>query len=90
MKYETQRVAYPFFAVAMALFALQVLFGIMAATVYVMPEFLAEAMPFHIIRMSHTNLLIVWLLMGFMGCTYYLMPEEAEAEILERRGIARC
>ncbi len=81
MKYETQRVAYWFFAVAMALFALQVVFGIMAATVYVMPEFLAEAMPFHIIRMSHTNLLIVWLLLGFMGSTYYLMPEEAEAEI---------
>ncbi len=81
MKYETQRVAYWFFAVAMALFALQVLFGILAATVYVMPEFMAEAMPFHIMRMSHTNLLVVWLLMAFMGCTYYLMPEEAEAEI---------
>ena len=81
MKYETQRVAYPFFAVAMALFALQILFGILAATVYIMPEFLSEAMPFHIMRMSHTNLLVVWLLMGFMGCTYYLMPEEAEQEI---------
>ncbi len=34
MKYETQRVAYPFFAVAMALFALQIMFGIMTATVY--------------------------------------------------------
>ena len=81
MKYETQRVAYPFFVVAMALFTLQVVFGIMAATVYIMPEFLSEAMPFHIMRMSHTNLLIVWLLMGFMGSTYYLMPEEAETEI---------
>ncbi|MDZ7811530.1 MAG: cbb3-type cytochrome c oxidase subunit I [Arhodomonas sp.] len=40
-----------------------------------------EAMPFHIMRMSHTNLLIVWLLIGFMGCTYYLLPEEAETEI---------
>lgn len=81
MKYKTQWVAYPFFAVAMALFFLQLVFGIMAGIVYVAPEFLAEAMPFHIIRMSHTNLLIVWLLIGFMGATYYLMPEEAETEI---------
>ncbi len=81
MKYETQKVALPFFAVAMALFALQIVFGILAATVYVVPEFLAEAMPFHIMRMSHTNLLLVWLLIAFMGCTYYLLPEETETDI---------
>ena len=81
MKYETQRVALPFFAVAMALFALQVIFGILAATVYILPEFMVDLVPFHIMRMSHTNLLIVWLLMGFMGCTYFLLPEEAETEI---------
>ena len=81
MKYETQKVALPFFMVAMALFALQIIFGLLAATVYVWPEFMASAMPFNIMRASHTNLLIVWLLIGFMGCTYYLMPEEAEREI---------
>jgi nitric oxide reductase subunit B len=81
MKYATQRVALPFFALALALFALQVTFGILAATVYVLPEFLVDYVPFHIMRMSHTNLLIVWLLIGFMGCTYYLLPEEAESEI---------
>ena len=81
MKYETQRVAYPFFMVAMALFALQLVFGTLGAIVYVAPGFLSEAMPFHIMRTSHTNLLLVWLLIGFMGCTYYLMPEEAENEI---------
>lgn len=81
MKYETQKVALPFFMVAMALFTLQVVFGLLAATVYVWPNFMAELMPFNIMRVSHTNLLIVWLLLGFMGCTYYLMPEEAEQEI---------
>lgn len=81
MKYETQRVALPFFMVAMALFALQLVFGLLAATVYAWPNFMAEVMPFNVIRVSHTNLLIVWLLIGFMGATYYLMPEEAEREI---------
>ncbi|WP_018233944.1 cbb3-type cytochrome c oxidase subunit I [Thioalkalivibrio thiocyanodenitrificans] len=81
MKYETQKVALPFFMVAMALFALQLIFGLLGAIAYVAPNFLAEAMPFNIMRTSHTNLLLVWLLIGFMGCTYYLMPEEAEHEI---------
>jgi nitric oxide reductase subunit B len=81
MKYETQRVAYPFFIMAMALFAAQVTFGLLAGIVFVLPNFMAEFMPFNIIRTSHTNLLIVWLLIGFMGATYYLMPEEAETEI---------
>jgi nitric oxide reductase subunit B len=81
MKYETQRVAYPFFIMAMALFAAQVSFGLLSGLVFVWPNFLAEAMPFNIMRTSHTNLLIVWLLIGFMGATYYLMPEEAETEI---------
>jgi nitric oxide reductase subunit B len=81
MKYETQKVALPFFIAAMALFAAQIIFGTLAGIVYVMPNFLAELMPFHIIRMSHTNLLLVWLLIGFFGATYYLLPEETEREI---------
>jgi len=81
MKYQTQKVAYPFFIAALVLFAAQVLFGLLTGAVYVWPEFMAEAMPFHIMRMSHTNLLIVWLLIGFFGATYYLLPEEAETEL---------
>ncbi len=81
MKYETQKVAYPFFVAALLLFVAQIIFGVLAGVVYVFPNFLSEAMPFHIIRMSHTNLLIVWLLIGFFGATYYLLPEEAEVEI---------
>jgi nitric oxide reductase subunit B len=81
MKYQTQKVAYPFFIAALLLFAGQVSFGLLAGAVYVWPEFFAEVMPFHIMRMSHTNLLLVWLLIGFFGATYYLLPEEAETEI---------
>lgn len=81
MKYETQKVAYPFFVAALVLFAAQVLFGLVAAAIYFWPNLLTDIMPFHIVRMSHTNLLIVWLLIGFFGATYYLLPEEAETEI---------
>ncbi|CFX44509.1 Nitric oxide reductase subunit B [Candidatus Filomicrobium marinum] len=81
MKYATQRVAYPYFICAMVLFLVQVLFGALAGTVYVFPNFLSETLPFNILRMIHTNALIVWLLMGFFGAAYYLIPEEAERDL---------
>ncbi len=81
MKYPTQKIALAYFAVAMALFAIQVLGGLLAGYVYVAPNFLSDILPFNIIRMLHTNSLIVWLLLGFFGATYYLIPEEAERDI---------
>lgn len=81
MKYASQKVAYWYFACAMILFGVQIAAGALAGTVYVLPNTLSELLPFNIIRMIHTNALIVWLLMGFFGCTYYLIPEEAERDI---------
>ena len=81
MKYQTQKVAMLYFYGALGLFVAQVLFGVLAGTVYVLPNTLSELLPFNIIRMIHTNALIVWLLIGFMGSTYYLLPEEAETEL---------
>ena len=81
MKYQTQRIAYAYFAVALALFAIQVLGGLLAGWIYVSPNTLSELLPFNIIRMIHTNSLVVWLLLGFMGAAYFLIPEEAEREI---------
>jgi len=80
MKYQTQKLAYPYFIGALGLFVVQVLAGVLAGAVYVFPNLLSELVPFNIIRMIHTNALIVWLLMGFFGAAYYLVPEEAETE----------
>ncbi|TGW07418.1 nitric-oxide reductase large subunit, partial [Mesorhizobium sp. M2D.F.Ca.ET.145.01.1.1] len=81
MKYKTQKVAMTYFYGALVLFLAQLAFGVLAGTVYVMPNTLSVILPFNIIRMIHTNALIVWLLMGFMGATYYLLPEETETEL---------
>ncbi len=81
MKYASQKAAYPYFVGAMGLFVVQVLVGVLAGTVYVFPNLLSELIPFNVIRMIHTNALIVWLLMGFFGAAYYLVPEEAETEL---------
>lgn len=81
MKYESQKVAFWYFAAAMALFGVQILVGLLAGAVYVLPNLLSELLPFNILRMIHTNALIVWLLIGFFGAAYYLIPEEAETEL---------
>ncbi len=85
MRYESQKVAWLYFAGAMGLFLAQILFGVFAGLIYVFPNFLSELLPFNILRMIHTNALIVWLLLGFFGGTYYLIPEETEREIYSVR-----
>ncbi|MCL6555797.1 MAG: cbb3-type cytochrome c oxidase subunit I [Burkholderiales bacterium] len=81
MQYQSQAVAKPYFVAAIALFAGQILFGLIMGLQYVIGDFLFPAIPFNVARMVHTNLLIVWLLFGFMGAAYYLVPEEAETEL---------
>ncbi len=88
MKYQTQQVAKLYFTGALVLFLAQVVFGLVAGTIYVLPNTLSELLPFNLVRMIHTNALIVWLLMGFMGATYYLLPEETETE-LHSPGLAK-
>jgi nitric oxide reductase subunit B len=81
MKYETQAIAKWYWFAAIALFIVQVVAGLWAGFIYIQPNFLSEAMPFNIVRMLHSNALIVWLLLGFFGAAYYLIPEESEREI---------
>ncbi len=81
MKYQSQKIAMAYFAVAMGLFAIQVLGGLLAGFIYISPNFLSDLLPFNVVRMLHTNALVVWLLLGFFGAAYYLVPEESEREI---------
>ncbi|HSO80185.1 MAG TPA: cbb3-type cytochrome c oxidase subunit I, partial [Chromatiaceae bacterium] len=67
MKYPSQAVARPYFVAAVALFAAQILFGLIMGLQYVVGDFLFPEIPFNVARMVHTNALIVWLLMAFMG-----------------------
>lgn len=81
MKYETQKIALLYFVGALILFGSQIIFGTLAGYIYVAPNFLSETLPFNIVRMIHTNTLIVWLLLGFFGAAYFIIPEESEREI---------
>ena len=81
MKYSSQAAAKPYFIFALLLLALEMLFGILMGTQYIYGDFLFPLIPFNVLRMVHTNLLIILILNGFMGATYYLIPEEAEREL---------
>ena len=77
MRYHSQRVAYPYFVVALLLFGLQMVFGLLAVAKYLGPDPLLNVLPFDVVKAIHTNLLLVWLLTAFMGAAYYLVPEES-------------
>jgi nitric oxide reductase subunit B len=81
--YQTQRVAYPYFVVALLLFGLQLVLGLWLAFNYwfTVPQAIVDVFPFSTARAMHTNLLVLWLLLGFMGATYYAIPEETKSEL---------
>lgn len=81
MKYSSQRVAYWFFASAMLLLTLQIVYGFIMGFARVGMDGLHDWIPFNAARATHTNLLVVWLLCGFMGSAYFIIPEEADREL---------
>ena len=81
MRYQSQSVAYWYFAVAIALFGLQLVFGLLSAAKYLGPDPLLYILPFDVTKVIHTNLLIVWVLTGFMGATYWMVPDESRTEL---------
>ncbi|NQX81295.1 MAG: cbb3-type cytochrome c oxidase subunit I [Flavobacteriaceae bacterium] len=81
MKYKSQKVAYWFFALSMALFALQLVYGFIMGFAHAGFDGLHSIIPFNTAKAVHLNLLVVWLLSGFMGAAYYIIPEESQTEL---------
>ncbi len=76
-----QRLAVKYFAVAVALFVAQMLFGLLAGIQYLWPGFLYNVLDFNVNRMVHINAMVVWMLFGFIGSVYWLLEEESGARI---------
>ncbi len=82
MKYQSQKVAYWFFAVCMLLLSLQLVYGFIMGFAHMGFDNLHAIIPFNTARATHTNLLVMWLLAGFMGAAYYIIPEEVDRELI--------
>lgn len=85
MKYQSQKVAYWFFAAAIGLLVLQIVYGFIMGFAHMGMDGLHAVIPFNTARAVHTNLLVCWLLLGFMGSAYYIIPEEAENELVSTK-----
>lgn len=81
MKFKTQKIAYWFFASALLLLTLQIVYGFIMGFAHMGYDGLHDIIPFNTARAVHTNLLIVWLLLGFMGSAYFIIPDEADREL---------
>lgn len=82
MKFQSQKIAYWFFASAMLLLVLQIVYGFIMGFARIGMDGLHEWIPFNTARAVHTNLLVVWLLLGFMGSAYFIIPEESDRELM--------
>lgn len=76
----TQRATYKFFALAIVLFGVQVLAGILGAMDFASPfaNKIAGVLPFNILRSYHTMLQIFWFFMCWVGYTIFFLPRLAE------------
>ena len=81
MKFKSQSISWAFFAAALGLFALQLVYGFIMGFARVGMDGLHEWIPFNVARAVHTNLLVVWLITGFMGAAYWIIPDEADREL---------
>jgi nitric oxide reductase subunit B len=81
MKYQSQKVAYYFFAVSMLLLCLQILYGFIMAFAHLGYDVLHPIIPFNTARATHVNLLVVWMLCGFMGAAHFIIPDETGQEL---------
>ena len=81
MKFNSQKIAWAFFASALGMFALQIIYGFIMGFARMGFDGLHELVPFNTARATHTNLLVVWMLLGFMGAGYYIIPEESGREL---------
>lgn len=82
MKFQSQRVAWWFFATSMLLFGLQLVYGFIMAFAHTGLDGLHAIVPFNAARAVHTNLLVMWLLSGFMGAAYFIIPDESGRELM--------
>ena len=80
-----QRLAVRYFTVAMALFVVQTVFGLLAAQQYLTPSFLFATLDFNVTRLIHIDATIVWILFGFLGAVYWLLEGESGSAVVGLR-----
>ncbi len=80
LQYESQKLAFMYFRVAIILFGAQLLMGLITAIQFIYPSFLYGIFDFSTARMVHINALVVWMLYAMIGSVYLMLPDETGIE----------
>jgi nitric oxide reductase subunit B len=81
VKYQSQKLALPFAAVALVLFLVQLIAGGLLALYYISPDVLSGIANFNLIRAYHLNALIFWLFAATFAAVFYVTPILGEREL---------
>lgn len=81
IEYQTQRLSLRFFMVMLVLFLFQTGFGLLLASQHIDPKLLSGVFNFNIVRASHINLGILWILSGFIGTILFVGPLLSKREL---------
>jgi len=74
VKYPSQRLAYPFFVTMLIFFLIQITYGLTIALQQVDPYFLQGILNFNVLRATHVNLAVIWVLTGIIATLFYVGP----------------
>lgn len=80
-QYQTQRLSIRFFVLMLILFVAQVGLGLLLAVQHNDPSLLADKLNFNVVRSTHLNLGILWILTGFIGSILYVGPLLSKREL---------
>ncbi len=78
---RSQKLALRYFAAAVTLFGVMIIFGLLSSLYYLFPGMLFEVFNFNTSKILHIDVLVIWLLMGFLGSVYWYLPKELDHEI---------
>lgn len=81
IKYQTQRLSMRFFMLMLVLFVFQVALGVLLSLQHNDPTLLAGSLNFNVVRSSHLNLGLLWILTGFIGSILFVGPLLSKREL---------
>lgn len=76
-----ERISFSFITLALLAMLLGVLFGTLAGTQYLFPEFLKNILPFNQMRPFHVTLVVSWILLAAIGGVYFYIQEETGTKL---------
>jgi len=80
--YRSQKLSLRYYAAAVTLFGVMIVFGLLSALYYLYPSMFFNVFDFSTSKIMHIDTLVIWLLMAFFGAVYWYLPQELGHEVV--------